>query len=258
MKKSLLLFTALASLNLYGADFTDGNLRKNDFTWGQMNLYSGYNLANFGGGKSYNDLYLELEGGSRSGVLDLYYFFDVNNILNLGERDEVNGDFFTKITPRFSLDGMLKKDLSVGIVNEWFLATQYKGFNGSNTYYVGLGTNLDMPGFDRFGANIFSAYDSNNWGSEMEHVGYVLALNWYTELINFDNGANISYQGWSDIGFGNKTASESTEFQMFNGFFYNKGHYSASYSVKFHDNAGYKESESSDAISHFIGLSYRF
>ena len=73
----------LGAGNLYAADYTDGNLRKNDNRWLNLNLYDMSNTAN-AFGPTYDNTYLEVEGGARSGALDLYYFFDINEILGWG------------------------------------------------------------------------------------------------------------------------------------------------------------------------------
>jgi len=265
MKKFLGLTVLLAALSVttMGADYSDG-LRSRDHTWTQLNLFHVQNHAN-SYGDTYHNTYLQVEGGGRSGFLNLYYFVDVNNFLDSGEKDD-HGDFFIKIAPKFSIDAMTGKDLSIGPITEWYVATQYKGFNDMETYYLGLGVDLDTPFFDSLSTNLYTTYRNTSFdhgdNADWDYSGLVLATNWYTVLTTFENGANLSYQGWMDIGFGNdyseNNGGKGDEFQMFNGFYYNKDNYSLSYSVKLHNHFAYQNTENHDAVTHFFGVHYRF
>jgi len=246
---------------IFAADYSDGALRKNDNLWLQLNLYNAHNLAN-AFGSAYEDTYLELEGGGRSGFLDMYYFFDVNEIFGWGSHKDEAGDFFTKIKPRFSLDAITRKDLSIGPVKEWYLASQYRGFNGGEYYYAGLGTDLKIPGFDVFGLCLWPQFLRNRQGADMEYTGLQISLNWYTVLFHLPHESTLTYQGWLDYGFLNDDGNDqengtSDEFQMFNGFFVNKGHYSLSMSVKFYHHMTYHDSNDAGATSWFLGVHYR-
>jgi nucleoside-specific outer membrane channel protein Tsx len=76
-KKMRKLVVVLFSLLLVTSAFAD-------FTWTQLNLYQGVNMAH-GWADTYNDMYFEVEGGGRTGVLDFYYFFDVNTFMGMGD-----------------------------------------------------------------------------------------------------------------------------------------------------------------------------
>jgi nucleoside-specific channel-forming protein len=239
-----------------------------DFTWAQMNLYQGVEIAN-GFGDTYNDMYLEIEGGGRTGIMNLYYFFDVNTFMGLGDDPQgKQGSFFTKINPRFSLKGFVPE---MGPVKELYVATQYKGYNGGANYYAGLGSDLAIPFFERFSANFYMMMEHVNDPDDadktmFENAGFVFAINWYTTLYKFDDMMNVSYQGWSDYGFANAYTEDmgdprtADEFQMFNGFFFNYNKWSVSASLKLHNHFMYTDASfgNHDAMSYFFGLHRRF
>jgi nucleoside-specific channel-forming protein len=258
-----------------------------DFTWGQLNFYEGIGVSNPYGGETYNLTYFEIEGGGRTGCLNFYYFFDINNVF--GVRDELKesvapGDYFLKVNPRFSLNTISGKNLAIGPVKEWYLATLYLGWASGgysgDTYYAGIGTDLDIPLFNMFSLNFYKRMENTNsqntagdWEVKFEDAGWVVAINWFTVVKKFSEKFNLSYQGWSDFGLSNTYAEDNnmdwstgipvpcgtaTEFQMFNGFFWNYDKWSLSTSVKFHNNFLYTDLETHDAISPWIGLHRRF
>jgi len=175
MKKFVLMISIIFIVSMLAAG---------DFTWAQLNLYQGVNMAH-GWGDTYNDTYFEVEGGGRTGILDFYYFFDVNHVLGMGDNAVTDntrnaGDFFTKISPRFSLAKVVP---AFGPVKELYLATRYKGFNGGDDYAIGLGSDLKVPFFDMFSANLYQVLLSANDGEDasFENAGFVFAINWFTK-----------------------------------------------------------------------------
>jgi len=243
-------------------DYSGGQLRKNDNTWNNLNAYYMMHAAN-AFGPSYDMAYFEIEGGARSAVLDLYYFFDVNHIFGWGTYYKDAGNFFTKIKPRFSLDALLGRDLSAGPVKEWYFAAQYKGFNGGEYYSAGVGTDMDVPGIDFLQVNFWPKYVRFSEENKMSYAGLELSLNWYKTLRRCPSGAVLSYQGWLDYGFSNvysiRQGGSSTgdEFQMFNGFFLTKGHWSGSLDVKLHRHLSYSNANAANNVSFFVGGHYK-
>jgi len=169
----------------------------------------------------------------------------------------------------------------MGPVKEVYLATLYKGwsnvFGGGDNYYIGLGTDLDVPFFDMFSFNFYKMFqhidqaeeDGDVPESSFEDAGFVAAINWYTNLYRFSEDFNVTYQGWSDFGFGNEWSEDmgvifdeyehvATEWQMFNGFFWNYKKYSVSTSVKLHNNFLYTDMPTHDAVTFWFGLHRRF
>ncbi|MFA6584054.1 MAG: outer membrane protein OmpK [Elusimicrobiaceae bacterium] len=257
---AFLLLALDATAGAFATDYSS-DVRKNDNRWLNLNLYQMWHTANpFG--PPYNNMYFEVEGGARSGVLDLYYFFDVNEVLGWGTYSRNAGDFFTKIKPRLSIDGIIKRDLAVGPVKEWYIATQYKGFNGGEYYSAGIGTDLAIPYVDMFHLNFWPKYVRTSGDDEMNYSGLEISLDWYTVLCKMPWDSNLSYQGWLDYGFNNSYARSngngqtSDEFQMFNGFFWNKGHYSLSFDVKFHRHLTYRDTGNASDTTWFLGAHY--
>ena len=57
----------------FAADYSDGNIHKNDFKWMQFNLMHTIDQMPYKKSEGgYNDTYLEMEFGGRSGLFDLY------------------------------------------------------------------------------------------------------------------------------------------------------------------------------------------
>ena len=263
MKKILLTcFLMNVAVSAGAADYTGGNLRKNDNLWNVINLYYMMRAPN-AFGPAYDIAYLELEGGARSGVLDLYYLFDVNEILGVGKNYSEAGNFFTKIRPRLSLDGITGKDLSIGPVKEWYLATRYKGFNGGEYYSAGVGTDLQVPGVDFLQFNFWPKYVRFSGEQKLRYAGLEVSLNWYTLLRRFSGDILLSYQGWLDYGFSNPYSlrggdhATGDEFQMFNGFFLTRGHYAVSFDVKFNSHMAYYNKGNSNSTTWFVGAHYK-
>lgn len=257
------LFACLPAAPALAADYSAGGIRKNDNTWMNLNGFYMMHTAN-SFGPAYSDGYFEVEGGARSGALDLYYFFDVNEIMGWGNYYKDAGQFFTKIKPRLSVDALTRRDLALGPVKEWYLATQYKGFNDGEYYSAGPGADLAVPGVDRLSLNFWPKYVRFSGKSKLDYAGLELSLNWYATLWRLPHETTLTYQGWLDYGFCNtyalKNASANqtgSEFQMFNGFYLNKGHYSVSFDVKFHRHLSYYNQNYSNATTWFAGVHYR-
>jgi len=226
-----------------------------DFSWMQMNLVQGYDVAD-GWASPYNDPYFEIEGGGRSGVLDLYYFFDVNHFMGAG--DNSNGDqgsFYTIVTPKFE------------VMKNYFIATKYRGYNGGENYYLGLSTTPPVPFLDVFYIDAYTMFqnvDNGNDKTMLKYAGILTSVIWNAKLATLDDNTNITYGGYADYTFDNKYAedfgapSTSDEFQMYNAFYLNRDKWSISTNVKFHYHFMFSEANSHDKVSYFVGLHRKF
>ncbi|MDD9200674.1 outer membrane protein OmpK, partial [Aliivibrio sp. S2MY1] len=161
MRKSLLALSVLATLSAptFAADYSDGDIHKNDFKFMQFNLMAA--IDEKGAGPESTHDYLEMEFGGRSGIFDLYGYVDVFNLTSDPGSDKDGAEkMFMKFAPRMSLDGLTGKDLSFGPVQELYLATlmEWGGNSGVNTQKVGLGSDIMVPWLGKVGLNFYGTY----------------------------------------------------------------------------------------------------
>lgn len=168
MRKSLLALSLLAATSapVLAADYSDGDIHKNDYKWMQFNLMGAFDELP---GKSSHD-YLEMEFGGRSGIFDLYGYVDVFNLATNKSSDKV-GDpkIFMKFAPRMSLDAFTGVDMSFGPVQEVYVASLFE-WDGTdfktnafsvNNQKIGLGSDVMVPWFGKVGLNLYGTYDGN-------------------------------------------------------------------------------------------------
>lgn len=266
MKKSLLALGVLAatSTSAFAADYTDGDIHKNDYKWMQFNLM--YAFDELPGENSHD--YLEMEFGGRSGIFDLYGYVDVFNLTTSQDSEKFySPKMFMKFAPRMSLDGLTGKDLSFGPVQELYVATLFnwdgnansgQGFNVNNSF-IGLGSDVMVPWLGKVGLNVYGTYRTN----DKDWNGYQVSTNWFKPFFFFENGSFISYQGYIDYQFGmkDKYASISNGGAMFNGIYWHSDRFALGYGLKgYKDIYGNKDSDSfkSTGFSHYIAATYKF
>lgn len=267
MRKSLLTLGLLAATSapVMAADYTDGDIHKNDYKWMQFNLMGAFDEKP---GNSSHD-YLEMEFGGRSGIFDLYGYVDVFNLLSNPSSDKADASskIFMKFAPRMSLDALTKKDLSFGPVQElyvaseitWDGATQKVDAFAVNQQKIGLGSDVMVPWLGKIGLNLYGTYDSNlkDWN------GYQVSTNWFKPFYFFENGSFVSYQGYIDYQFGMKEeySSASNGGAMFNGIYWHSDRYAVGYGLKLYkDVYGIKDSDAfeSSGVSHYVAVTYKF
>lgn len=270
IKKTVLgTIVAMSCTQALAADYTDGNVRKNDFNWMQMNLMQSVDAKVPYGIR--NDTYLELEFGARSGIIDLYGYVDFFDIFDRKQDDRHGGDnFFAKISPRFSLDAILNKDLSVGPFNEFYIATVNNiGDRELFEHYVGLGTDVKVPWFGLVGMNIYAHYVRENYGADNEGKwdGYMFSTNWSTPFYTFANGSYLNYQGYFDYQFAaNKIANQplysNNAIEWYNGIYWHSEHYAVGYGLKYFRNMALMENHGgagrTTGLGHYFNLTYKF
>ena len=270
MKKLILMALVAGMIPLFASAQTDEgeySYRQGDYKWLQLNLYSVLNNANSFGDETVDYEYLEIEGGGRSGILALYYFFDVENVLGWGDNGANPGSFFAKIMPKFSIDGMMKQDLSMGPIKELYVATMWKGWNGGEVYDIGLGVDLAIPGIDAFSIELMSV--GMRTGRSLYYDGMAVTWNWYTKLFDVTENSYLTYQGWGEFDFDANRSKDgrdaigmkgtSTQLQWHNAIFYNfGGHYAVSAAAKFYKNFLNIDGKKSDSVGFFFGAHYKF
>jgi|LGVE01.1.fsa_nt_gb nucleoside-specific outer membrane channel protein Tsx len=148
MKKLLLLPLLLS--NLVAFSTTNIQLLYGTFD-GNSYVYDTKN-----GGKT--TLTIEHYGSFEYG--DIYGFLDYSIADNEFKYHNDKTDTYGEISPRLNLSKVTSQDLSFSIVKQIYLAYQY---NASETYtanLIGLGTDLNVYGFDVFGLNIYKRYQN--------------------------------------------------------------------------------------------------
>ena len=257
------------------ADYTDGNIHKNDYSWSQFNLmYSiGEKPENPASGDQHN--YLEMEFGGRSGIFDLYGYVDV---FNLGNQDTKNGDknpgsgaskLFMKFAPRVSLDAVTGKDLSFGPVKEVYIATLFNwggdintSWNSVNSTFWGIGADVEVPWLGKSGLNLYAFNDMN----KKDWNGYQLSMNWFRPVHFFADKSFLAFQGYFDYQFGADATAESTSNggAAFFGLYWHSERYALGYGLKgykdvylLEDGAGVLALEST-GWSHYFAATYKF
>ncbi|WP_394127550.1 outer membrane protein OmpK [Vibrio hepatarius] len=270
MRKSLLALGVVAAMSApaMAADYSDGDIHKNDYKWLQFNLMAA--IDEKGPGEESTHDYLEMEFGGRSGIFDLYGYVDYFNITGDSSSDKSGSDkLFMKFAPRMSLDALTGKDLSFGPVQEVYVASEMIFYGGSNEgqYKIGLGSDINAPWLGKMGLNLYGNYDNalKDWN------GYQLSTNWFKPFYFFENGSFISYQGYLDFQFGMKDeySQSSTGAAMFNGIYWHSDRFAVGYGLKlFNDVYGFEDgaavpwnpaqTNDSSGVGHYFAVTYKF
>ncbi|WP_165312136.1 outer membrane protein OmpK [Vibrio ziniensis] len=265
MRKSLLTLGLLAAISapVMAADYSDGDIHKNDYKWLQFNLMGAFDELP---GESSHD-YLEMEFGGRSGIFDLYGYVDIFNLASDpgSDKDSADSKIFMKFAPRMSLDALTGKDLSFGPVQELYVASliEWDGANGStNNQKIGLGSDVMVPWLGKVGMNLYSTYDGNakDWN------GYHFAMNWFKPFFFFENGSFVSYQGYIDYQFAMnddvKELNTTNGGAMFNGIYWHSDRFALGYGLKgYKDVYGLKDggwAGKTTGFSHYVAATYKF
>lgn len=285
MRKSLLTLGLLAATSapVMAADYSDGDIHKNDYKFLQFNLMGAFNEK--GASESSHD-YLEMEFGGRSGIFDLYGYVDIFNLASNSGSDKANSEkIFMKFAPRMSIDALTGADLSFGPIQELYVASLMEwggggatncddtgcidGQPGVNTQKIGLGSDVMVPWFGKVGLNLYGTYDSN----KKDWNGYQLSTNWFKPFFFFENGSFISYQGYIDFQFGMDKdkgyATSDNGGAMFNGIYWHSDRFALGYGLKLYkDVYGFADGEGlpwdpstqaeSSGVGHYISATYKF
>ncbi|ASI95658.1 outer membrane protein OmpK [Vibrio rotiferianus] len=263
MRKSLLALGLLAATSapVMAADYSDGDIHKNDYKWMQFNLMGAFDELP---GESSHD-YLEMEFGGRSGIFDLYGYVDVFNLASDKGSDKAGAEkIFMKFAPRMSLDGLTGKDLSFGPVQELYVATlmEWGGNSGVNNQKIGLGSDVMVPWLGKIGLNLYGNYEGNN----KDWNGFQISTNWFKPFYFFENGSFISYQGYIDYQFGmnddNKALNTTNGGAMFNGIYWHSDRFAVGYGLKgYKDVYGLKDggwAGKTTGFGHYVAVTYKF
>jgi len=151
MKYFVLSILLLSNVSVFA--FSTSNIQ---LLSGKFDGNSGVYDTNDGGTKST----LTYESFSANKVGDVFGFFDymLANDTMLFTNDKTA--FYGEFSPRLSLSYVADKDLSFSIFKNFFIASQINAGTGADfrAGLIGLGTDLDIKGFDYFSVNLYYKY----------------------------------------------------------------------------------------------------
>lgn len=269
-----LLTSSFLSMTVSAKNYSD-DIHKDDNKWINLNLiYAAHELP----GNSSHD-YFEIEFGGRSGFIDLYGYVDVFNLTNSKNSDKKGKEkTFIKFNPRFSIDALTGEDLSFGAIQEIYLATmitwsgnsgytgEHNNPNGINQAFIGIGSDIIIPWFDKVGLNLYRVYDIN----KKDWNGYQLSTSWFKPFYFFENKSFFSYQGYIEYqfwakeknieGVGELTTNKGGA--MYNGLYWHTSNYSIGYGVKVYSNVYTLKNNGiagkTTGLSHYFSIAYKF
>ena len=167
------------------------------------------------GPKPSDDIYLEYEYFGRKGPFELYGYIDVPKILGIGNSNDKGAwdhgsPVFMEHEPRISIDYLAGRSLAIGPFKEWYVAFDWIYDHGSNksnranTLYSGLGTDIDTHSRVNLSANFYGRYQWENYGASNEYQwdGYRAQMKYIVPISKFDNGASLTYIGFTNYDFG--------------------------------------------------------
>lgn len=165
MKRTLLALTALTSVVAYGGDFIQ---------WTDTSLTGLYGTGFEVDPEDQTTLTIEHANGWKYG--DFFWFNDF--IYYNGDKAGANGNssYYGEVAPRFSFNKMLNKDLSMAFIKDWSIATcyEYGEFAGDDfglqNGLIGLGVDLDVPGFVFVQLNVYQRFGIDGPGGETVQI----------------------------------------------------------------------------------------
>lgn len=141
--------------------------------------------------------FLDTQSGSKQTVTaehyrtwdygDMFMFADYAYAKNGLQFSNHKNDLYGEFSPRISLNKLMNHPASTGFFKEWYGAYQH---NRSDTYRAnlyGIGSDLNVPGFDVFGLNVYR---------KIQNIGentYQLSANYYLTL-----GERWHFEGFAD------------------------------------------------------------
>ncbi|WP_277962640.1 nucleoside-specific channel-forming protein Tsx [Pseudomonas sp. RIT-To-2] len=162
-----------------------------------------------------DDIYLEYEYYGRKGPYELYGYIDAPKVLGIGNSHD-SGEWdkgspvFMEHEPRISIDELTGHTLAFGPFKEFYLAFDWIYDMGhtkadrANTLYSGFGTDIKTGTPVILSANLYARRQWENYGAANENSwdGYRAQLKYILPLKHFDNGASLTYIGFTNHDFG--------------------------------------------------------
>lgn len=114
-----------------------------------------------------------------------------------------------EIEPRFSIDKLTGTSLAFGPFKEWYFANNYiydMGRNSDsrqNTWYMGLGTDIDTHSDVGLSLNVYAKYQWENYGAANENSwdGYRFKVKYFVPITTLWGG-NLGYVGFTNFDWG--------------------------------------------------------
>ncbi|UQY43768.1 nucleoside-specific channel-forming protein Tsx [Erwinia sp. PK3-005] len=221
MKNKMLMAGAL----LAASYSVTSQAQSNDATyvsdwWHQSVNVVGSNHTRFGPHLN-NDVYLEYEAFAHKDWFDFYGYLDIPNFFGAANSYQQgiwdNGSpLFLEIEPRFSIDKLTGTDLSFGPFKEWYFANNYvydmgrDSNNRQNTWYMGLGTDIDTHTKLGLSLNVYAKYQWENYGAANENSwdGYRFKVKYFLPITTLWGG-NLSYIGFTNFDWGSDLADKT-------------------------------------------------
>lgn len=167
-----------------------------------------------------NDLYLEYEAYTKTELFDFYGYADVPKFFGTGNSYDKGiwdkgSPLFIEIEPRISIDKLTGLHMEAGPFKEWYFANNYVFDMGQdsdsrqNTWYMGLGTDVDTGLPLNLSLNIYAKYQWQNYGADNENTwdGYRFKIKYFIPLTR-TLGGNLNYTGFTNFDFGSKIGNK--------------------------------------------------
>lgn len=181
MKKLLVLALMLSNLVAFSTtnvQFLYGNFNDNSYVYDTKK-----------GGKSTVTLehYTSIDYG------DVFAFVDYAIADSRFKYHDDKTDFYGEIHPRLNLSKVTSTDLSFSFVKQVYLAYEYNVGEDYVANLMGFGTDLDIPGFQFFGLNVFRKFQ--NIGDDTYQlspyyrtkvIGNIFHINGFTDWTEYD------------------------------------------------------------------------
>lgn len=173
------------------------------------------------GPKLNNDVYLEYEAFAKKDWFDFYGYIDVPKFFGAGNSNDSGiwdkgSPLFMEIEPRFSIDKLTNTDLSFGPFKEWYFANNYifdmgpDSDNRQNTWYMGLGTDIDTHSDIGLSLNVYAKYQWENYSAANENSwdGYRFKVKYIVPLTSLWGG-DLTYIGFTNFDWGSELRDKS-------------------------------------------------
>ncbi|WP_099351187.1 nucleoside-specific channel-forming protein Tsx [Erwinia amylovora] len=222
MKYKIIMAGALAALSYTQSSVAEtGNAEYVSDWWHQsVNVVGSYHTRF--GPRLNNDVYLEYEAFAHKDGLDFYGYIDVPKFFGTGNGNNVGAwddgsPFFMEIEPRFSIDKLTGTQLGFAPFKEWYFANNYVYDMGDNkasrqnTWYMGLGTDIDTHSDMGLSLNVYAKYQWENYGAANEDRwdGYRFKVKYFVPLTTLWGG-NLSYIGFTNFDWGSQLGDNAS------------------------------------------------